>query len=120
MISLALDKDHDIFINSNGNLDLITGIEALSQKCEQRILLFLGEWFLDVTRGLPYFQNILGYGKDKAIVTNIITTELKKEKEVLQVLSDNFVYNANDRAYIYNATIISEFGKEEVNINGYY
>lgn len=43
----------------NGNFVLIDGIEAIAQSVRCRLQMFEGEWFLDETDGMPYFQTIL-------------------------------------------------------------
>lgn len=34
--------------------------EAVGQACQTRLLLWLGEWFLDIEEGTPFMQGILG------------------------------------------------------------
>jgi hypothetical protein len=53
--------------------------EGVAQKVQTRLLLWVGEWFLDKTVGTPWLQQILGYNtaanRDIAIRTVIIQTE---------------------------------------------
>lgn len=44
---------------STGRFETLTGPEYAVQKIRQRFKLFLGEWFLDTTLGVPWFQSIL-------------------------------------------------------------
>ena len=44
---------------TNGELTLITGIEEIKQRISERLQLFKGEWFLDTSVGVPYFESIL-------------------------------------------------------------
>jgi hypothetical protein len=43
----------------NNDVSLTSGLAAKRQHLEQRLRTFLGEWFLDTSRGVPYFQDIL-------------------------------------------------------------
>lgn len=61
---------------TDGDLVLVSGKQAILQNILQRLRVFLGEWFLDNTIGLPYFQQILvknpDLGKTDAIFQNVI------------------------------------------------
>lgn len=55
----------------NGQMDFFRDIpEAVGQAAKTRLLLWLGEWFLDIDSGTPYMQGILGkYSIERANVT---------------------------------------------------
>lgn len=55
----------------NGQLDFWRDQpEAVAQSVRTRLLLWLGEFFLDIREGTPYFQGILGkHSKTEADVT---------------------------------------------------
>ena len=55
----------------NGQLDFYRDVpEAVGQSVKTRLLLWLGEWFLNTDDGTPYMQGILGkYSKDVADTT---------------------------------------------------
>lgn len=54
---LPLDSNGDIII-SNGNM--LTGVYAVAQAVLTRLRLWYGEWWEDLSLGLPVFQQILG------------------------------------------------------------
>ncbi len=53
--------------------------EAVAQLVKTRLLLWLGEWYLNADDGTPYYQNILGkYSKataDQAIQNRVTSTD---------------------------------------------
>lgn len=53
--------------------------EAVGRAAQSRLLLFLGEWFLDVEEGTPYFISILGKHSqaeaDATIQDRVINTQ---------------------------------------------
>jgi hypothetical protein len=58
MRAFKLDADGDLDV-TNGRMSLVSGREAIRQKLQLGLRTFLGEWFLDVRTGLPYYQSIL-------------------------------------------------------------
>jgi hypothetical protein len=54
---LALDAGYDPVFADNTSL---TGTQAVSQAILTRLRLFLGEWWEDLSLGLPVFQSMLG------------------------------------------------------------
>jgi len=66
-------------LRTDGSPVLITGAEEAGQNIETRLKFFLGEWFLDITDGTPWFQQVLGKGgnlpdKEAVIKRRIITS----------------------------------------------
>lgn len=65
---LTADEDYTF---GNGQLDFYRDEPAaVGQAVLTRLLLFLGEWYLDITAGTPYLQGILGkHSKQEADTT---------------------------------------------------
>lgn len=64
-LALALDTDEENPVEGDllmrdGQLVLVTGLEAIRQELAVRLRWFKGEWFLDRRTGVPWFQKILG------------------------------------------------------------
>ena len=57
-IDFKLDSSHDLAIE-NFDLSLVSGVDQIMQNIDIRMRFFLGEWFLDVNAGLPYYTNVL-------------------------------------------------------------
>lgn len=83
MSDIALDLNplsptvNDILIQNN-DLVLVDGSQAILQDLLQRLRFFYGEWFLDITLGIDYFNQILvknpNLGNINAIMINTIVT----------------------------------------------
>ena len=60
--------------NGGKNLSLVTDkTQWAAQHLTNRFLFFLGEWFLDTTLGLPYFQQIAVKNPDLRVLTQLFT-----------------------------------------------
>jgi hypothetical protein len=60
--TLLLDQTAwDLVLDSSGNIALAAPPYALAQDVASAVRLFLGELWYDVTKGVPYFQEVLGY-----------------------------------------------------------
>ncbi len=59
--TVALDRDAwDLVLDSAGNIALCTPPYALAQDVASAARLFQGELWFDTTKGVPYFQELLG------------------------------------------------------------
>ena len=63
-IDLRLDADGDLVFDHD--LHWTEGIEAVAQGIRIRLLMFRGEWFLDLDHGVPWLQELLGKRYDEA------------------------------------------------------
>lgn len=58
--TLQLDATWDLVLDSNGNMALLTEAQgALAQDAASAIQTWLGEFFWDVTQGVPWLQQLL-------------------------------------------------------------
>ena len=71
--------------------------ENLAQRLKIRLQTFKGEWFLDGTIGIDYFNQIAGKNRSKAAVDAIIQAEILKEQEVLQITAYSSVVDKTTR-----------------------
>ena len=72
MTQLRMDDDKDIKLENNKfSLTENNSDEEISQRLLQRLRFFLEEWFLDKTKGLPYFQLIFKKGTPPDIIESL-------------------------------------------------
>lgn len=68
--TVGLDRTKwDLFIDSAGNIGLCTPPYALAQDVASACRTFLGECWYDTTKGLPYFEELLGRIPASALLT---------------------------------------------------
>lgn len=56
----------------DGQLVLVTGIDAIRQELTVRLRWFRGEWFLDRRTGVPWFESILGQKTALSLIERIL------------------------------------------------
>jgi hypothetical protein len=60
--TLLLDQtEWDLVIDSAGNIAMASPQYALAQDVASAVRLFLGELWYDTTKGIPYFEDVLGH-----------------------------------------------------------
>lgn len=72
----ALSNDGDYTFGAGPANFLVNTPETVAQSVRTRLLLWQGEWFLDITVGTPWLQQILGTGKGKALRDLVIQTRV--------------------------------------------
>lgn len=71
--TLLLDRSAwDLVLDSSGNIALAEPPYALAQDVASAIKLFLGELWYDTTKGVPYFEDILGHLPPPALLVGHI------------------------------------------------
>ncbi len=76
-LDLALSRDHDLDVGLLGELSFIDGAERISQQVKVTLLAFLGEWFLDTSFGVPYFESILVKSPDRASIEAVLRARIR-------------------------------------------
>jgi hypothetical protein len=78
-----LDTEFKDLIVENGNLKFTSNDgEYISQKIENLLLFFQGEWWLNEDLGLPYYESILVKNPDFNLISTIFKEEILTIEEV--------------------------------------
>lgn len=113
-VGLALDPvTHDLVLDAAGNLKVVTDNEAIAQHAKQRLLFYRGEWFLDVTAGMPWFQNVYVRPHNPAVIESVIKREILDTPGVAELSSFSMDINERKRSIeVLEATALSTLDKE--------
>lgn len=74
-LDILLSAEDDLAIN--GDLSFVDGAERIAQQIKITLKTFLGEWFLDTSHGIPYFEKIFIKQPNRAEVEAILRTKIK-------------------------------------------
>lgn len=84
-MDLLLDSDNDlVFVNGSASVTPDRA-GAVQQRLKVKLLSFLGEWYLDTSYGIPYFQQIFGKGRSKGAIDSILQQKILEEDGVLRI-----------------------------------
>lgn len=113
MMTFAVNKNNDLYIDETGNLAIISGIDAVMQTCEQAAKTLRGEMLLEINRGIPMFETAFNG------VPNLIQYEaaLRKIWREIPEVKDitNLDIRVSDNTLSYSATIQTVNGQGAVN-----
>jgi hypothetical protein len=107
-----LDAKHDMTFG-HGNANIAQDQECVAQRVRTRLYLLQGEWFLDITAGMPWLQSIEG----KPININYANARIKQEilntDGVDSVLDFQSSLDRNKRLLSVTATVVTIYGTTE-------
>ena len=109
-VTRALSPTGDIAL-SNGKSYLITSDAAISQTAKTRMLLFLGEWFLNLDEGVPYFREIFVKNPSLPVVTSIFRRVLLTCPGVASVVALSTTLDAKTRKATVKGAIKIDTGR---------
>lgn len=117
MVTIQADDDGaGIVITPAGDIATISGLDSLRQKVLRKLRLWQGEFFLDITAGVPYRQQIFQRPVDAGIASTIITSQISSEPDVTEVRDISVDLDRNTRMFSYSATVASTYGEFEVSV----
>lgn len=98
-VDIKLDGNHDLAVK-NGQLVLLSGVNLVAQQIKIALKTFLGEWFVDNSLGVPYFDYVLVKQADKVKIENIFRKHILAVRGVNRVLKLNTEIDRKERLLI--------------------
>lgn len=100
----------DILLDNDGDISLVNGKISLTNNTAQavkiRLKTFRSEYFLDIKRGIPYYQSILGKKTTKQQIDSIFKKEILSVKNVLKIVY--YKSFCENQTYYYIAKIMTK------------
>lgn len=104
----SVDNSDDLYI-LNGQIARVTGNDQIAQRIKTLLRTFMGEYFLDQTLGVPYFQEIFQKPANKAVFDAIIKNNILSVNGVVNIAS--FDSDLSARTYSINCTVLDADGQ---------
>lgn len=113
--SIALNKNWDIYQGADGNLAMLTGIEACQQDCKCALQAAIREMPYAYNQGMPFFDNVFNSVNLNAFVA-AGRTNLKLVPGVDSVIT--FSASISDNALNYSTEIKTLYNSEVISVTG--
>ena len=99
-MDLLLDTEtHDlVFINGQTTVTQEQS-DIVAQRLKITLFTFLGEWFLDTSLGVPYYQQIFGKVRSKAAIDAIFQNIISADPGVIEIREFSSQMSTADRGY---------------------
>lgn len=112
---LCLDPDtHDLLVQKN-DLLVCKSADQVIQSLKIRLQTIKGEWFLDTTAGLPYYEDILVKNPNLPNIDNIIKAQIIDTDDVEEILEYTSSFDSAGRSFSVSFRVRSIYGEVELN-----
>ena len=82
-IDIKLGSNHDLLLSRD--FGFVDGAERVKQQIKITLQTFLGEWFLDISHGIPYFERVLVKQPNRAEIEAVFRAKIKDVPNVSAV-----------------------------------
>lgn len=107
---IALDiTSGDICINEKDFL-MIDNAERVAQQIKITLQFWLGEWFLNISDGVPYLEYILVKNPNKNHIIQIFTEKILSVEDVISIESIDITLNSKERNAEITYNISTKYG----------
>ncbi len=114
MIYRKLDENGDRIFGGNSN-DFLDKSDAIKQAVTTRLKLLKNEWWEDKTKGLPFFQQMIG-SKNLDLIKQVIISEIQKIKGVQNISDVNVTLDEKNTLY-FSCIIFTDYSTEKILLN---
>lgn len=99
MKDIALDPTTSDLLLENFDLQLVEGRDQIAQNLAIRLRFILGEWFLDITAGVPYYDDFFIKAPNQIRIESVLKEEILDTLGIDQILSFTSNFDAQRRIY---------------------
>lgn len=120
--TFAVNANNDLYLDTDGNIAIVTDLQAVLQACQQAAKTLLGEMVLQTDQGIPYFTAVWVGVPNLSAFQNALTTSWLQVTGVVSV--DNLTTKQapvvipgttlTSEAVSYSATITTIFGSSNL------
>lgn len=113
--SIGTNANNDIYVDSSGNITIVTDVDAVKQDCEHALKAQFGEMFLTPIAGMPTLQDV--WRNQNLIKWEAVArATLQNINGVVRVVS--FVMSLQGDSFVYTTQILSIYSSTLLTITG--
>lgn len=99
MKDIALDPTTGDLLLEHFDLKLVDGRDQIAQNLAIRLRFILGEWFLDINAGVPYYDDFFIKAPNQIRIESLLKEEILDTPGIDQILSFTSNFDAQKRIY---------------------
>ena len=107
-----LDNEGDYTFGAGG-ADMLIDLEACAQSISTRLWLLFGEWWEDLTDGLPLFQKILAQ-RDINIASEAIRNRILSTHHIRDIIYFSADWDNEQRRLLISCVVDTDYGQVTV------
>ena len=111
-MDLALSPDTGDLLIENFDAQLVRDLDSVEQALRVRLQFFLGEWFLDTTAGIPFYEDILIKNPNIPNIESILKAEILETEDVIELLSFDTTFE--NRILAVSFKVRTEYGDTDI------
>lgn len=112
MIDIALNPISNDLVFSSFDLQLIDDTRQIMQNLAIRLRFVLGEWFLDITQGIPYYEEIFIKNPNQIQIESILKQEIVQTRGIVELISFEADFDKRRRIFSVKFSARSISGEE--------
>lgn len=107
------DENGDYTFGSGQSNFFLNSVEGVAQAVQTRLLLWTGEWFLNVDEGTPYLQGVIGK-QDQQTIDNVLRARILGTEGVSSILSYESIIDRENRKLNVSVSISTIYGETTI------
>lgn len=97
-MDIALSTSTHDLVFTNGELTIVSGLDAIAQHVKIRLLFFRGEWELNLDEGVPYWTDILVIGPDLRAIESLLRQVILGTPGITSIVSFSLEHDRTNRS----------------------
>lgn len=99
MIDFQLDQVTNDLVFTDYDFHLVDEVNQIMQNLAIRLRFVLGEWYLDITQGIPYYEVFFKKAPNQIQIESILKQEIVNTRGILELTSFESDFDQRRRIY---------------------